>query len=316
MAIGNNLGKFMWNIAEQKENYSFGKPWRNNDRSLGLVIPILQDKQVRRDYKMIEETDKVHIKDTGSIDTAHVKSEDDTNVLIRSGVILAGDTQERGVVAGVVVLPHTEQDIKVKCVHASKGIRSGASFKADDVAPPSVFMALVGQDQGVVWNSVQYFANSSHMARGERTHSRIGSDNLLGTMREVEKSKETIENALKDIPVVKNQVGAIIFDQFNITGFEVFDSSSSWKALHKKVLAKYSDVLMQEQEEPLFELKEEVIPKKISEFIEEIMKSDEKQTMSNEISATYVIDGKKIVGEYTELNNNIIHVIAFKRGKN
>ena len=70
---------------------------------------------------------------------------------------------------------------------------------------------------------------------------------------------------------------------------------------------------MQEQEESIFELKEDVIPKKISAFIEELMKADEKQTHATKSSITYVIDGDKCIGEYTMINESVIHVLAFKR---
>lgn len=335
MSVGNEVGKFLFIIGEQKDGFSFGKPWRNSSQSMGLVIPIIRDKQIKRNYKMLEETDKLEFVDSGSIDTAIVKNIDKTNIFIRSGIILAGDSQERAVVSGTVIMPNTEQDISVRCVHASKGINPGAKMKySEKDVPPSVYIALKDNDQGKVWNSVMKYSNSHGQSRRNsrigfsgsgligassgrigavRTEGMSSSDDLLSTIKEVEQKRKTVEGALKDIPVVKNQVGCIIFDPFGITGFEVFDSSASWKALHKKVLEKYSDVLMQEQEESLFELKEDVIPKKIAEFVEEIMKADEKQTFSNKNSTTFVLDGNKIVGEYTEIENSIVHIIVFKR---
>jgi hypothetical protein len=248
---------------------------------------------------------------------------------IRSGIILVGSTQERVTLAGVVITPNSEQDIEVKCVHASKGIRPGAIYDLEktEVAPASIHLAFAESDrnekQGRVWDSVQRYSakmKSSNIGSAHRVYgshisaqSLVQDDDLVGTMREVEKSKKTVEGALKDIPLMENQVGAIIFDRVGITGFEVFDSTKSWAAMHQKVLSKYSDVLMQEQEESIFELKEDVIPKKISAFIEEIMQADEKQTHATKSSITYVIDGEKVIGEYTMINEAVIHVLAFKR---
>ena len=338
MPVGNEVGKFLFAIGEQKEGFSFGKPWRNSDNAMGLVIPIIRDKKVKRNYEMLEETDKLEFVDSGNIDTAIVKNNGKTNIFIRSGVILAGDTQERAVVSGSVAVPNMEQDISVKCVHASKGINPGTKMEySGKEVPPSVYLALKEEDQSKVWNSVMNYSQSkgingrrrrnprmafSGASSGRIYGARIGSvrteslsdsDDLLSTMKEVDQKRKTVESALKDIPVVKNQVGAIIFDNFGITGFEVFDSPDSWKALHKKVLEKYSDVLMQEQEESLFELKEDVIPKKIAEFVEEMMKADERNTFSNQTANTYVLDGNKIIGEYTLIEGNVVHVIVFKR---
>ena len=332
MSLGNDVGKFMWAIAEQKEGFSFGKAWKNSSNALGLVIPILRNKEVHRNYKMLEESKKVTITDTGSIDSAHVKSKDDSNVFIRSGIILVGPTQERVTLNGVVVLSNSEQDIEVKCVHASKGIQRGAIYDLNktEVAPASIHLAFAESDrnekQGRVWNSVQQYSarmktsNLGNFGRVYGAHrntvgyaSLAEDDDLVGTLKEIEKSKQTVEGSLKDIPLMENQVGCIIFDRVGITGFEVFDSPKSWAAMHQKVLSKYSDVLMQEQEESIFELKEDVIPKKISAFVEDIMTADEKQSHATKSSITYVIDGEKCIGEYTMINEAVIHVLAFKR---
>jgi hypothetical protein len=274
---------------------------------------------------MLEETKKLQIIDTGSIGSAHVKSNEDTNVFIRSGIILAGSTQERATVAGVVVLPHSEQELEVKCVHASKGIRSGAVYnlRETEVVPPVIYFCLSAQcnsheKQSRVWNSVQDYCCGSG-----KTHiidSYLGvtdldapSDDLYGTLKEIERKKKDVEGALKDIPLLKSQVGALILDNKGVVGFEVFDSPKSWAALHKKVLSKYIDVLTQKTEGSSVELKAMYISKKIQEFIEEIMKAFEKQTHATNVSTTCVIDSAAIIGEYTKIRDVIIHVLAFKR---
>jgi len=337
MPLGNEIGKFLWAIGEQTDGFKFGKPWRNSSKSLGLVIPILREKDIKRKYQMMEEAKgKIDIKDTGSVNVMRVFSNADVNVFIRSGVILSGAGQTRATVSGMVVIPNSNQDIDVKCVYASKPTHAGAKMEAVDVAPPIVMQSL-HDSQRDTWNAVSYFAQTSGIrARhggGSRMHARLGfsgedrvigsamhfdeqesvSDDLLGVMKEVEKSQKSVEGAIKDIPVMKDQVGAIIFDVDSIVGFEVFDSPKSWAAMHQKVLSKYGEVIRKEQEDMLFELKPEVVPKKISEFIEELTKSDEKTTHTNEVSKTIVIDGDRHVGEYTMIGADVIHVIAFKR---
>jgi len=339
MPLGNEIGKFLWAIGEQTDGFKFGKPWRNSSKSLGLVIPIIREKDIKRKYKMMEETrGKIDIKDTGSVNIMKVFSNADMNVFIRSGIILSGTGQTRATASGMVVMPNSNQDIDVKCVYASKPTRAGAKMEAVDVAPPIVMQSL-HDSQRDTWNAVSYFAQTSGIrarhGRGSRMESRLrygghqmigasflsmdetknsaGSDDLLGVMKEVEKSQKSVEGAIKDIPVMKDQVGAIIFDVDSIVGFEVFDSPKSWASMHQKVLSKYGEVIRNEQEDMLFELKPEVIPKKITDFIEELTKSDEKTSYSNEVSKTIVIDGDRHVGEYTMLGTDIIHVIAFKR---
>ena len=337
MSLGNEIGKFLWAIGEQTDGFKFGKPWRNSSKSLGLVIPIIREKDVKRKYQMIEENKgKIDIKDTGSVNVMRVFSNADVNIFIRSGVILSGAGQTRATVSGMVVMPNSNQDIDVKCVYASKPTHAGAKMEVVDVAPPIVMQSL-RESQRDTWDAVSFFSQAaSPKYKSRRMESRlgysglharigavhqgldeqesaVGSDDLLGVMKEVEKSQKSVEGAIKDIPVMKDQVGAIIFDVDSIVGFEVFDSPKSWEAMHQKVLSKYGEVIRKEQEDMLFELKPEVIPKKITEFIEELTKADEKTTHTNDVSKTIVIDGDRHVGEYTMLGTDIIHVIAFKR---
>lgn len=316
----NNVGVFLWNIAEQKDGFSFGEPWRQSEKALGIIVPILRKKDAKRDYVMVEETKKVNIEDTGSINRIRIVNDDKQNVFIRSGTILAGTTQERAVVSGVIIVPNSTMEAEVKCVHATKGIMSGAKMKVvKDYAPTIVMQALASRDQGKVWNSVRSFRASSNHMIGSSVDSflsmKSAEDDLVATLDEVEVVKKDMENAIKDIPLVKNQVGAIIFDSVGIVGFEVFDSMKSWEALHKKVLAKYSDVLQQKQEEPLFQLRDEIIPEKIRVFIENIMACNEQQSSSTKVSTTMILQSPKIVGEYTVLGSNVIHIIAFKQEK-
>lgn len=328
MPLGNEIGQFLWKIGEQTDGFTFGKPWRASNRSLGLVIPVLREGELKRKYKMMEEVKgKIDIEDTGDIDRMLVISNDEMNVFIRSGVILSGSGQTRATISGMIIMPNSKQEIKVKCVYASKPTQRGAKMVAEDLAPPIVMQSL-HDSQRDTWNAVSHYASGMKAQVGFMSmtdHSVLGakqqmggirsldSDDLLGTMREVERSQKTVEGVIKDIPVQKNQVGCIIFDIDSIVGFEVFDGPKSWKAMHKKVISKYNEVLRKEQEKMLFELKPDVIPKKIAEFIEDLTKSDEKTTHSNEVSKTVVIDGERHIGEYTTIGADTIHVIVFKR---
>ena len=333
MPLGNEIGQFLWKIGEQTDGFTFGKPWRASNRSLGLVIPILREKELKRRYKMMEEAKgKIDIEDTGDVDRMRVISNAEMNVFIRSGVILSGKGQTRATVSGMIIMPNSKQEIEVKCVYASKPTHRGAKMVAEDIAPPIVMQSLYGSQRDT-WNTVTRYTSGmkGHLdeflsveevkdrgvlgakQRMGRVGRSLGSDDLLGTMREVERSQKTVEGVIKNIPLQKNQVGAIIFDIDSIVGFEVFDSPKSWKAMHKKVISKYNEVLQKEQEKMLFELKPDVIPEKIAEFIEELTKSDERTTHSNEVSKTVVIDGERHIGEYTTIGADAIHVIAFKR---
>ncbi|GAJ22664.1 unnamed protein product, partial [marine sediment metagenome] len=96
------------------KRFKWGKPWRLNDRSMGIVVPIIREGKGERKYAILEEAnDKVEIKDTGSIGEVSVKSKSDKPVFIRGGTLLQGQgTQSRVVTCGTIVMPEKEEVVK------------------------------------------------------------------------------------------------------------------------------------------------------------------------------------------------------------
>ncbi|GAG92915.1 unnamed protein product, partial [marine sediment metagenome] len=196
MPLGNEIGKFLWNIAEKKNGFDFGKPWKQSSKSLGLVIPILRTSSVKRKYKMMEEVKgKIDIEDTGHVNVMRVVSKGDENTFIRSGIILEGGGQTRAVISGMIVLPNSTQDIDVKCVYASKPTQRGAKMHISDIAPPIVMQSL-HESQRDTWDSVQtYSAKTGHDGRrssGMHMLSSMGSgkERALGRIGHVSTAEE------------------------------------------------------------------------------------------------------------------------------
>ena len=122
-------------IKEETNGYKLGKPWRHSDKSLTCVIPVLKTTEDHpREYITITEAKKVVITDTGNINEARIKNEEDKPIFLRLGEILAGGTQERAVTSSRVIFPGEETLIPIACIHASKGIHSGATFHFDGYA--------------------------------------------------------------------------------------------------------------------------------------------------------------------------------------
>lgn len=331
VVVSNTLKDFMGDIIEEKNGFKFGEPWRFSEKSLGVVVPILREKEVTRDYITQQETkEEIKITDQGNIERLKVKSDSDKNVFIRAGTIFKGDTQERGVTASIIVEPHSEEiEVPVKCVHASKGIQTGTSMSSAGFAPHSITANFLdNSDQRTVWNNINKYAQrqTKHIRRlrqgpitEEQGHSSfVGSmlaldDDLLQNMEKVETFKESVDDMLKKVPAFENQSGAIIFDFKGILGVETFDSSKSWEAIHEEIIKKYSDSISQEQAEPIFELKKDMIEKKIREFFEKLVAFEEKTIAMQHNSETKSVYGNGVIGEYTVLNNKVIHFLAMRK---
>lgn len=319
------LNRFLDAVANQSGGYRFGELWRHSDKSLGAIMPILREADDNREYVMVEELkdkDAIHITDSGNISRIKVKSKSKKPVFVRMGTTFEGDTQERAADTSVIIMPDLtkEQEIPVKCVHASKGIRAGAGFRYAGTTPSAVDVFFVrGGGQSEVWNSVSNYSSARIMTL-QRAGADVGGvrhDDLVGSMKKVREFKKKTKDILKHIPCLENQVGAVIFDQKGVLSVELFDHAKSWEAFHTSIYEKYEDILTDEQDTALFELKKEVIPKLVDAFFED-MKSAELSELKKDEQGKYTYTtfglGKTALGEMTVLNDKIIHVLGIRKG--
>lgn len=320
------LADFLDAIASEKDGFRLGEIWRHTDKSLGGVMPILKDNADKddRNYVMMEELkdeDVIKMTDSGSIDKIRVKTKSDKPVFVRMGTAFKGETQTRAADTSVIIMPVAkEQEISVKCVYASKGIRVGANFAYAGSTPHMVEKAFVsGMGQGQVWNRVSsYSARSMQYAtsRGASLMSLGPSDDLIGGMEKVKEFKKKSKDILKHIPCLENQVGCIIFDQKGILSLEVFDHPKSWIAFHQSIYEKYEDILAEEQENALFELKKDAMPNLILAFVSDLKNAEMEELKADaQGKFEYRTFGlrKTALGEITALNGKIIHILGLRK---
>lgn len=301
--------------------FKWGKPWRLNDRAMGVVVPIIREDKGERNYVILEEAkDKVEIKDTGRIGEVSVKSKSDKPVFIRGGTLLKGQgTQSRVVACGTIVMPEKEEIVKggkvavpvpVACVHSSHPISLGAGFDVvgKSHAPRIMMSYLRGHstDQHALWGSVNNFASLS-------ADSGVGgvSNDLIHTIEQVDRFKVDVEKIIDKVPTVENQVGMIVLDDKGVVGIEMFDHPGSWKALVKSIVKSYADVLGREDKDNIFEIKLERIIPMAQRFWEKLQTCKEGEVLFECNGAkTVSFKGDGIVGEYTVLNGEGIHAVA------
>jgi hypothetical protein len=154
-------------ISESKLGFQFGKPQRLGESALSCVLPIIRETSVKRQYITYPETDKVSVVDSGSISKMKVSSVSTDNVFIRSGTIFKGGTQERTIVRSAIIFSGKTMDIEVRCVHATRGINTGAKVGYGGITPMSFDSAnytegFRAQDQHTTWANVQNYTQSLH----------------------------------------------------------------------------------------------------------------------------------------------------------
>jgi DNA-binding HxlR family transcriptional regulator len=307
--------------------YKLGDPWKL-PKGAGFVLPLLVDPPfIKRDYVLLQEVEnQVDFKDSGGISGVDALNTSGKNVFIRKGTMFSGKgTQSRSPVAGVVLLPGKEfVRISVNCIHQSHYISSGAKFKAEGVAPHSVYQAL--GEQSETWESVSGYARkmrgniSRMMGESAPSHSMealdvIREDNLVGVSRAVEEIKDEIEDALSSIPGDHvNQVGIAVFNLDGIVGVELYDHPDSWRAFSDSIIRSYSEVLLEEVGE-LYEIRMDRAGTVLKSFLEKVKTSERTLLTENEVSKIWALKAEGVDGELAEVEGKEIHLVLAKVDK-
>lgn len=324
---------FLNNLSKEI-GYKFGSPWRYSDKSLGVMIPILKMGDGKgfeeREYITIEEAKDqgISFKDTGRIDRVIVESSLGKVIFIRSGTALKSlGTQPRAVETSVVIIPDTgkgdtKQEIPVRCIHASKPIKSGTKFAYAGDVPVEVRSALLSKSgQSETWSAVgrathrfmstRLGSSGSHGYATNLRSTGFNADNLVGVMEDVDKFTGNIDDILSKVPLFEDQVGAVFLDMKDVVGMEMFDHPKSWEAIHKEVEKRLGESTAKEEDKTFFKPDYEKVKPLTLEFLKKLLESEKKETSHGMVS-TVSLKGDGVVGEATTINGKVIHIVGIK----
>lgn len=144
--------------------------------------------------------------------------------------------------------------------------------------------------------------------------SETSSDNLLEHLQKI-KDQSILDDMMQRVPLFNNQVGAIIFNPVGVIAIETFDHPKSWESIKKEIIEKYGDKIKNEQAEHLFELKPEMILPAFRKFIKGLDKFTERIVKKDNFSETREVCGEGIIGEYTLVKHQPIHVLLLREIK-
>lgn len=337
------------NNLNREIGFKFGTPWRYSDKSLGVIVPILKIGNIEeREYITLEEAKNkgINFKDSGRIDKVIIESSWPNPIFIRSGTILKSQgTQSRAVESSVVVVPKEEknkqpnapeiivttQEIPVRCIYASKGIRTGSSFSYGGDTPIEVRSALLSKSgQGSTWKAVEKATHRFMSARASVGSSRFRSstlggsasltsshDNLAGVMEDVDKFTKNVDEILKKVPLFEDQVGAVFLDMKDVVGMELFDHPKSWEEIHKEVEKRLGESVTKEEEKTFFKPDYEQVKPLALSFLQKLINSEKIETSkSGDIYSVTFLKGDGVIGEATSINGKVIHLVGMKVDKN
>lgn len=145
-----SVQNFIKSVTEEKNGFILDEAWRLNEESLSVIVPVLRKSKAKRAYITLAEAKDVKVEDTGQIDYVYVQNNEDAALLISRGEIFRGKTQERAAVHGHIIMAGKGARVAVRCIHQSKGIRSGAEMKYGGRVPSDINLS----NQANAWNSV------------------------------------------------------------------------------------------------------------------------------------------------------------------
>jgi len=326
-------------IASEKNGYRIGDPWRFSEFSLVAVIPITRVVETPRAYRLLSEVkDEVRIKDTGSISQIEIENKYELPVLLKSGEILSGATQERSLTMSQFLMSGEKIMASCVCVHSSEGIRAGQQVKPDGFVPAQVRRTVLtrrpdvsplyrdwgyesgdGQpSQSQVWGSINkmsasmsdatyrmcsYMAASGDYGTIPTSSWTTSSDDLAGRLRESNKKFEAI---IKKVPKAENQVGFCLVTIDGFDTLDVFNHPESWEAIRKDILkAEVTNIADVHKDNPF-----QYNPEKAKAILTQLLSSkfEEKNIVEKENTTTVLLESGELKGEVVTLYGLPIHL--------
>lgn len=303
---------FIEAIKHENLGFSFGRPWRYDENHISCVLPLIRQSETAPAYLVLPQTKKVKITDIGSINKVLIFNGEDLPVFLRVGELLKGATQERATTISQLVMPKEKIEIDVTCVHASKGIVAGSDFSFDGYVPQrdsdyitSRFMGAT-LNQGNSWNSDRaYFTACSAFAPDTEN---IAPDNLKSVRDAV---NENLEEVLKKVPLLDNQIGIAIIDTKGLYSLDCFDLHIPFKAVKEALVGKESLAIAEKDESGVFQY----IPQKAKETVKKILEAgfSEKVVHDTPTTQTIALDYKNYIGEVVLQGKDVIHLLIARK---
>lgn len=336
---------FIKTLKDEKGGFKLDKPWRLDENSLNVIIPILRTKNNDRDYLLFSEATKTVSTDSGSINFVNVENNEDAPVLLCRGEIFSGKTQERAVIHDTLIAPNTTIKVAVRCIHMSKGIQGSTKMSYGGRVSSNINL----KDQTSTWNTVQeevscYFNvgdSTDNSVKGsireEKNFSRrvqpgqtsydpfnspailnIGTQGIEGVsempdikmddyVSALKDMKTELKDMLKKMPYIEDQVGVVFFNENKFKGLELFNSNLSWKAVKDDTIAKEgASFVKNKNDELMFTYK----PKAARKMVKKILGKDFKENVIFQDKNVKVIEikSKKILGEGIIYKGKVLHL--------
>lgn len=326
---------FLEAIRTETLGFSLGDPWRYDKASITCVLPIVRQTDEPEVYVTLVQAQKenlVEIKDTGAIGNVLILNKGELPVFLRMGELLKGATQNRTVTMSRLIFPQQKEIVDVACVHASRGIVSGTSLSHGCYTPErdgqyaTSYHARGNIGQGMSWNADREYhaaAKSSLVSfscgdggmseKAKAGYAKVTSTRSDDLTKVRDQYNEVMEEVLKDVPLVDNQIGMALIDTKGFHSLDCFSLHAPWRSVKEALVGKESLTISKRDEGGVFVYK----PKKAKSTVKDVLKRgcEEKSQHKDDRAETLTLDFSEYIGEVVLLDGDVVHLLIARKEK-
>jgi hypothetical protein len=199
--------------------------------------------------------------DNESVPTVNIKNNSNSAVYIMAGEVILGGKQDRTISYDVVIPPHKDIKVSVKCVEHGRWSGDSKEFKASKKMVSSKSRAKAQlEDQSEVWNA------AAESSRANNAASSTGSFRAVLESKDVDKNSEPFIKSLEPAFKIQDQVGVIVSLNGKVQCTDIFFLPELFSKVQDKLLKAYVlDALENKEENTAF-----ASPEDIKKFFEDI----------------------------------------------
>lgn len=232
--MGSTSGEFPFDL---NEDYIVNEPVIHEHLA---IYPVFRKTPVTlSDYITLDEAQHAKIivikeKDNASVPTVLIRNKGTKFIYIMAGEIIVGGKQDRMVSFDIIIPPHKEIEVEVRCVEHGRWHGETAVFKSGGaVASKNVRSALQFKEQQDVWAEVDRTCGEVAVESGSGTYGAILSS------ENVEELSAPFLDAMKSGLAGENMIGMIMALNNEVMCVDIFADPSFFGKVKEKLLKAY-----------------------------------------------------------------------------
>jgi hypothetical protein len=289
------------------------------------IVPLLGTPSSGPDYDTLDAAlarGTLHItevSESGQVPEIKVLNEGQLPVLIIDGEELVGAKQNRTVNLSILVPPTANVIVPVTCVEAGRWSLKSRSFsssshthfaagraaKSSQVSESLLRHGIARADQSQVWRDI------------EKKSARLQAHSATSAMSEIfERQGTAIEDFVRGLPVVEDQVGAVFFLNGEPMGVDLLDSPRTFRLLMPKILRGYALDAIDRRSNPLphdsSSTSRPTMKTRAEEFMRQVLDAPRTQFAAPGLGETWRLFAPQVSGGGLTAGGKLLHMSAFR----